>query len=115
MSIIIYGIKNCDTMKKTFDWFNEHKIAFQFHDYKKEGISADKLTQWLKQIPLEKLVNRKGTTFKKLAESDQTLLNHPSSAIAVIMANTSVIKRPVIESPHGTIIGFDTAEFNRLR
>lgn len=102
-------------MKKTFDWFNEQGITYHFHDYKKEGISAEKLMTWLKQIPIEKLVNKKGTTFKKLSETDQALLLTPSSAIPVLMANTSVIKRPVIESTHGTTVGYDTAEFSRLK
>lgn len=102
-------------MKKTFDWFNEQGITYHFHDYKKEGISAEKLMTWLKQIPIEKLVNKKGTTFKKLSETDQALLHTPSSAIPVLMANTSVIKRPVIESTHGTTVGYDTAEFSRLK
>ncbi len=103
----IYGIKNCDTMKKTFDWLNEHRIEYTFHNYKEAGISSEKLNEWLSQVPLKELVNTRGTTYRKLTDADKAAVANPETAIKIIMANPSLIKRPVIETKKGLVVGLD--------
>ena len=97
-TVIIYGIKNCDTMKKAFNRLEEKGISYQFHDYKKEGISKEKLAEWLKQSDLMDVVNNKGTTYKKLS-------------IPIIMEYTSVIKRPIVEVAGKLLIGLNPNEW----
>lgn len=93
----IFGIPNCDTIKKTIAWFEQNQISYRFHDYKKEGISSEKLTSWIAQQPLEILINRAGTTFKALSDEQKAAAQDPSAAVAVMRASTSIIKRPIIE------------------
>ncbi|MDR2689948.1 MAG: Spx/MgsR family RNA polymerase-binding regulatory protein [Azoarcus sp.] len=108
MENIIYGIKNCSTMKKTFDWFDEHGIAYRFHDYKKEGMDDERLRAWSARLGWEKLVNTKGPTWRKLIAAGQPPLNDIDEAITLLIANTSLIKRPMIETAAGElIVGFD--------
>ncbi len=107
----VYGIKNCNTVKKATDWLDDHGIAYTFHDFKKEGVSADKLTAWEKQLGWEPLVNKRGTTWRKLAPEEQQAVVDADSANALMQSHTSVIKRPVIESPNGIILGFDEQEY----
>lgn len=110
----VYGIKNCDTVKKTIDWLKKNKIQFDFHDYKKEGISTDKLSEWAKQVSWENLVNKKGTTWRQLDESVQKKITTEKEAIALMHEKTSLIKRPLIED-RGKIIllGFDEEAFKK--
>lgn len=109
---ILYGIPNCDTMKKARTWLDSHGIAYQFHDYKKQGISADKLQSWLSQYPWETLVNRAGTTWKKLAEEEKAM--DAASALALMQAKPSLIKRPIIEAERIVAVGFRPEEYERL-
>ncbi len=106
MAITIYGIKNCDTMKKARTWLDEHSIAYTFHDYKTSGIERAKLAQWSQTVGWERLLNKKGTTFRKLREADRTALSE-AKALDLMLAQPSMIKRPVLE--HGTtlLVGFD--------
>lgn len=94
-------------MKKAFNWLDEHGIKHTFHDYKKQGITADKLNEWLQQTEVTKLINTKGTTFKKLSEADKAAVANESKAILLMMENTSMIKRPIVESSNTLLIGFD--------
>ncbi|MEO7310846.1 MAG: arsenate reductase [Chitinophagaceae bacterium] len=111
--IKIYGIPNCDTIKKVFDWLNANKIAFEFHDYKKESISPAKLKSWFKQVGIETIVNKRSTTWKELTPEDQAAASDPATAIAVIMKNESIIKRPVIEYGNTVVmVGFNEAQYN---
>ncbi len=103
----IYGIKNCNTVKKALDWMNANKIAYTFHDYKKEPATREKLESWEKHITWESLVNKKGTTWKKLSPEEQAQVTDASSANTVLLANNSMIKRPVIELKDDVILGFD--------
>lgn len=105
--MIIYGIKNCDTMKKAFTWLEENGVAYTFHDYKKKGITKHKIEEWLKHAPLSKLINTKGPTFRKLSEEDKKAIEHPAKAIELMIGNTSMIKRPIVETGHELLIGFD--------
>ena len=93
----IYGIKNCDTMKKARAWLDSHGVAYDFHDYKTEGIAKDKLKRWSDQLGWETLLNRAGTTFRKLPDGDKEGLNE-RKALALMLAQPSMIKRPVLEA-----------------
>ncbi|MFN3446483.1 MAG: ArsC family reductase [Bacteroidia bacterium] len=114
MSITIYGIKNCDTMKKAFNWLDEHGVKYTFHDYKKLGITTDKLTEWLQQVEVNKLINNKGTTFKKLTPEQQESISNKVHAIALMQNQPSMIKRPLVEVNHKIILGFNTADWDDI-
>jgi arsenate reductase (glutaredoxin) len=101
----IYGIKNCDTMKKARAWLDQHGVAYDFHDYKAQGIERAKLQAWSRSLGWEKLLNRAGTTFRKLPETDKADLSE-AKAIALMLAQPSMIKRPVLETVRETIVGF---------
>jgi Spx/MgsR family transcriptional regulator len=107
----IYGIKNCDTMKKALAWCEEHGVACEFHDYKKAGVPRERLVLWCKALGWKTLLNTKGTTFRKLAPEDQDIQTQ-SKAVALMMAHPSLIKRPVVETAGGQLlVGFDPAMF----
>ena len=103
--ITLYGIKNCDTMKKARAWLDGHGIAYVFHDYKTKGIEAEKLQTWLGEVGWEALLNRAGTTFRKLPESDREGLTE-GRAIALMLGQPSMIKRPVLEVGTKLVVGF---------
>ncbi|MDI1283374.1 MAG: ArsC family reductase [Reyranella sp.] len=103
--VAIYGIKNCDTMKKARTWLDGHGIAYAFHDYKTEGIGRAALQAWSKAVGWEVLLNRAGTTFRKLPDADKTGLNE-AKAIALMQAQPSMIKRPVLDVGGRLIVGF---------
>lgn len=106
--MILYGIKNCGTVKKAITWLNLHQISFEFHDYKKLGIAKEKLQDWSTQLGHEQLINRKGTTWRKLDDSQKEMVQHQEKAIEIMEANTSLIKRPVIEKDGKILaVGFD--------
>lgn len=105
MSITLYGIPNCDTVKKARSWLEVHGLDYAFHDTKKAGADATKLKAWCKIFGWEAVLNRAGTTFKKLAEPDKAGLDE-SKAIALMLGQPSMIKRPVVEYPDGILIGF---------
>ncbi len=110
--MIVYGIKSCDTVKKSTEWLKGHKLQFEFHDYKSKGISEEKLKEWTSQVSWEILVNKKGTTWKKLDESVKKNIVDVTSAVELMKEHTSLIKRPVIED-NGRIIavGFNEKEY----
>ena len=105
MSIIIYGIKNCDTMKKARAWLDGHGVTYGFHDYKTAGIAKDKLKQWSEALGWETLLNRAGTTFRKLPDADKEGLNE-KRALALMLAQPSMIKRPVLDLGDRLLVGF---------
>ncbi|MGY3452617.1 ArsC family reductase [Bradyrhizobium sp. USDA 4353] len=105
MSITIYGIKNCDTMKKARAWLDEHRIAYDFHDYKIAGIDNATLKAWSDEVGWEVLLNRAGTTFKKLPDAEKEGLTE-SKAIALMLAQPSMIKRPVLDLGAKRVVGF---------
>lgn len=111
--IVVYGIKNCDTVKKAVNWLKANNKAYEFHDYKKEGITEEKLESWSGQVGWENLLNRKGATWRKLSEETRNSVTHQTQAVQVMLSNTTIIKRPVIEN-NGKIltIGFDEAMFS---
>ena len=105
MPITIYGIKNCDTMKKARAWLDGHGVAYDFHDYKAAGIGKEKLKAWSDQVGWETLLNRAGTTFRKLPDADKEGLNE-RKALALMLAQPSMIKRPVLEQGSKLLVGF---------
>ena len=105
MSIVLYGIKNCDTMKKARAWLDAHNVAYDFHDYKTAGIDKARLAGWLNELGWEVLLNRAGTTFRKLPEADKQDLT-AAKAIALMLAQPSMIKRPVLDADGRLLVGF---------
>ena len=107
-SITIYGIKNCDTMKKARVWLDKQGVVYAFHDYKTAGIARDRLEAWCKKVGWETLLNRAGTTFRKLPDKDKTGLD-AKKATALMLAQPSMIKRPVLDLGGGKLlVGFTT-------
>lgn len=105
MAITLYGIKACDTMKKARTWLDSHGVRYEFHDYKAAGIDAASLARWSKQVGWETLLNRNGTTFRKLPEAQKTDLNE-RKALELMRAQPSMIKRPVLETGGRILVGF---------
>jgi arsenate reductase (glutaredoxin) len=112
--MIVYGIKNCNTVKSAIEWLNKNKIEFEFHDYKKSGITAAKLNEWCSQVGWESLVNKRGTTWRQLEEADQKKVVNEKTAIALMIEKTSVIKRPLIEKNGKVVLlGFDEVDYKK--
>ena len=114
--IRIYGIRNCDTMKKAFAWLDAHALTYEFHDYKKLGVDAETLAGWLTRVGRDKLVNTRGTTWRKLDENAKSI-DSDAEAVALMTAHPSLIKRPVVEGEDGSLlVGFDAELYDsRLR
>lgn len=113
MTITLYGIPNCDTVKKARTWLDAQGIAYAFHDYKKAGADPAKLAAWCAVAGWEKVLNRAGATFKKLPDADKADLDQ-AKAVTLMAANPSCIKRPVVEHPGGLLVGFKEAEWTAL-
>lgn len=111
MTLHLYGIPNCDTVKKARTWLDQNGRAYTFHDYKKEGADPERIAGWIAAAGLDLVVNRKGTTFRALSDDDKALLASGDTAPAVLAANTSVIKRPIVEHANGLLIGFKAEEW----
>ncbi len=110
--VTVYGIPNCDSVKKTRTWLADQAVDVTFHDFKKQGVPADLLPAWLAAVGWQTLVNRKGTTWRKLDESTRNAVVDDASAIALMLVQASVIKRPVVVWGDGSVsIGFDPAAF----
>jgi len=113
---IVYGIPNCNTVKKARTWLDAHQIAYTFHDYKKKGIAPEKLKSWFGEYAWEKLVNKSGTTWKALSEEEKNLVKDEDSAVQLMISKTSVIKRPLVEDAGGkpVALGFSEKEYEEL-
>jgi arsenate reductase (glutaredoxin) len=111
--VMIYGIKNCDTMKKARSWLEAHKIAHDFHDYKTTGIDKATLEGWVKKVGWQVLLNRAGTTFRKLPDGDKEDITE-EKAVALMRAQPSMIKRPVLDIKGRLTVGFKPEEYKRL-
>lgn len=107
----VYGIKNCSTVKKALNWLDDNNKEYVFHDYKKEPATTDKLHQWEKEVSWQRLLNKKGTSWRRLAPEQQAAVIDAESAIDALIENNSMIKRPLIESPNGLLVGFDHDEY----
>lgn len=110
MSVTLYGIPNCDTVKKARKWLDGKGVSYAFHDYKKQGADPAKLAGWVAEAGWEKVLNRAGTTFKKLPDADKEGLD-AGKAVQVMAANPSAIKRPIVEYPGGLLVGFKESEW----
>jgi arsenate reductase (glutaredoxin) len=108
----LYGIRNCDTMNKAWTWLDDHDVAYGFHDYKKQGIDRARLEGWVRELGWEILLNRAGTTFRKLPEADRQGLD-AAKAVELMLAQPSMIKRPVLEADGKLLVGFKPAEYQR--
>ena len=123
MTITIYGIKSCSTMKKAFTKLDELGVNYDFHDYKKQGIDKDTIQRWVDELGIDKVLNKRGTTWRKLTdEQKQAADSDVDNAIDLLIENTSMIKRPIVEGQladknNGQLIllcGFDAAEFDKI-
>lgn len=108
----MYGIRNCDTVKKARAWLDAHKVGYVFHDYKSAGIDAGQLERWCSALGWETLLNRAGTTFRKLPETDRQSLNERKAA-ALMQAQPSMIKRPVLDLGDRLLVGFKVELYER--
>ena len=113
MTVTIHGIKNCDTMKKAFAWLDAHGIAYDLHDYKKTGVAEDQLVRWSDAAGWEKVINRAGPTFRKLPDDARQDLDQ-AKAIALMIGNPSMIKRPILEAGGELEIGFKPERYAAL-
>ncbi|GGZ94866.1 arsenate reductase [Ignatzschineria ureiclastica] len=111
--MIVYGIKNCNTMKKAFTWLDEHHIAYEFVDYRNPGLSTETLQGILKLIDLDDLVNKRSTSWRALSDSDKEAVLNPATAIAVLQAHPTLIKRPLIVEGSKAYVGFSEEAFTQ--
>ena len=113
--MIVYGIKNCETVKKALTWLDDKKIRYEFHDYKSKGVESEKLNTWVKQVGWETLVNRKGMTWRQLDDKAKDKVVNAAAAVALMQEKTSVIKRPLIEQNNKVLaVGFDPETYQKL-
>lgn len=114
MGIKLFGIKNCDTMKKAMRWLKENDISFEFHDYKREGIDQERIKSWCAHVSWETLLNTRGTTWRKLGEDERLNINK-TKACALMHTHPSLIKRPVLINNQGRLhVGFSDAEYEQI-
>ena len=111
VTLTMFGIANCDTVKKARTWLDGRGVAYAFHDYKKAGADAARIAGWCDAAGWEKVLNRAGTTFRKLPEADREGLDQ-AKAVALMAANPSCIKRPIVEHPGGLLVGFKADEWD---
>ncbi|MFK8067617.1 MAG: ArsC family reductase [Gammaproteobacteria bacterium] len=111
--MILYGISNCDTIKKAKKWLSDQMVAFQFHDFRKDGLETEQLEIWIDALGWEVLLNKRGTTWRKLDESDQADLD-AEKACALMVKHPALIKRPVLVTADEIIVGFKPEEYARL-
>jgi Spx/MgsR family transcriptional regulator len=113
MTIHFYGIPNCDTVKKASKWLDAQGIDYMFHDYKKEGADAARVASWIADKGVDVVLNKRGTTFRKLSDAEKAQAGNPAGAAALLVANPSMIKRPVVEHDGGLLVGFKADEWEK--
>jgi len=112
--VTMYGIKNCDTIKKARKWLEDAGVDYQFHDYKKDGLSAELLDGWIRELGYEALLNKRGTTWRKLPDDIKDNIDE-QSARAVMLDNPSIIKRPLLDTGSAKVLGFSVTEYTELK
>ena len=112
MSIELYGIPNCDTVRKARKWLDAEGVEYTFHDFKKEGVAESDLRQWIAAAGLDVVLNRRGTTWRKLSDADKAKAETESGAIDLLVQHPSMIKRPVAVHAGGTLVGFKEDEWS---
>lgn len=110
MSIEVYGIPNCDTVKKARQWLDARGVDYAFHDYKKEGADPERLGKWIATAGVDTVLNRRGTTFRKLSDAEKADIDE-AKAVTLLQQHPSMIKRPVVEYPGGLLVGFKEDEW----
>jgi arsenate reductase len=114
MRVKIYGIPNCDTIKRARAWLHEKGIEADFHDYKTAGVSREQISSWLRQTDWETLLNRRGLTWRKLPDARKAAIKDDASAIGLMLEQPSIIKRPVLEYGGKLLVGFDAGSYAKL-
>lgn len=113
--MVLFGIPNCNTVKKAKDWLKKHNIDYQFHDFKKSGIDELKLNQWCAVFGWETVLNKKGTTYKKLSDEEKAAIYDQATAVAFLKLKTSAIKRPIVEKEGvAVLISFNEEQYSRI-
>lgn len=110
--IALYGLTNCDTVKKARAWLDARGCAYVFHDFKKEGAAPDRIARWIAAAGLDSVVNRRGTTFRALSDADKAAVADSHTAVALLVQQPSIIKRPIAEHAHGILVGFKEDEWS---
>lgn len=110
MTATLYGIKNCDTVKKARQWLDQHRVEYRFHDFRVDGIDATQVQQWIQEIGLDELINRRGTTWKQLDEATRNQLT-VENAGSLILAQPALIKRPLLDIGHQRFVGFSAEHY----
>lgn len=113
MTITLYGIKNCDTVKKARDWLSAQHIDYHFHDFRSDGLTAAQVNDWIQAVGLETLVNKRSTTWKALDEKTKAAFDEASAA-TVIVEHPTLIKRPLLDTGTQQIVGFKTADYQKV-
>ena len=114
MALHFYGIPNCDTVKKARLWLEGQGIEYTFHDYKKEGADADKLAAWIADMGVDVVLNKRGTTYRKLSDAEKADAADSHKAVTLLVQNPSMIKRPVVEHENGILVGFKEDEWSAI-
>lgn len=109
----LYGISNCDTVKKTRKWLNSKEIPYKYHDFRTDGLKKSQVKTWLKLVGLDKLINKRSTTWKNLSAKQQSSLDE-KTAVDLILENPTLIKRPLLETDNNTVVGFKEEEYLTL-
>lgn len=112
--LTLYGIKNCDTVKKARRWLEDHGVEYQFHDFRQDGLNKKQLSGWVEQLGWEVIVNKRSTTWRNLSDKDKELTTN-SQAIKLLLANPTLIKRPVVQSNKLLLVGFNENEFKKIK
>ena len=113
-SITLYGIKNCDTVKKARKWLDNHSVPYTFHDFRVDGINKTLINSFLKQIDLEELINKRGTTWRKLSDKEKELKNK-TQAVELIINNPTIVKRPVLDVNKEFFVGFNNERYQSIK
>jgi len=112
--LTLYGIKNCDTVKKARRWLEDHSVEYQFHDFRQDGLNKKELCDWIEQLGWEVIVNKRSTSWRKLPDKDKELTTN-SQAVKLLLANPTLIKRPIVQSSKFLLVGFNETEFKKVK
>jgi arsenate reductase len=111
-TLTIFGIKSCDTMKKAFKWLDGKKVSYTFHDFKKGNLTKEDIEIWMKDLPIEEIINKKGTTWKKCREEEKNSITDSNKAIELILKNPSIVKRPLVQMGKKHLVGFNPEQWD---
>ncbi|MFJ5380880.1 ArsC family reductase [Cupriavidus sp. CER94] len=114
MTVLLYGIPNCDTVKKARTWLESNGVDYTFHDFRKQGVDEQMLRAWLKHVPLATLLNKKGTTYRALSDADKAKADNEAGAVALMQTSPSLIKRPVLDRDGKVSVGFSADTYASL-